>query len=83
MELAHAVISSVLPYGSLWTSDRKILTPYHMAVNESLASVETGTRCLRDFILGLHVDIPHSTADEIALNTLKYISAVGVANEVN
>ncbi|CAH0547692.1 unnamed protein product [Brassicogethes aeneus] len=81
VELSNAIISAVLPYDSLWTSDRKILSPFHSTVKESLESAEKSTDCLGKYILGLNLAVPASLANETALKMLKQMTAVSVANE--
>ncbi|KAJ8937633.1 hypothetical protein NQ314_011773, partial [Rhamnusium bicolor] len=81
VEIAEAVVSSVLPYGSLWTADRKILSPFHMTVEESIRTVQSSNKCLSDHISNLNLEIPYDTANETALKTLKHVSAISIANE--
>lgn len=82
MEIAEAVISSVLPYDGLWTADRKILSPYHMTVEESIKSVRSVIKCLGDYAANLKLDLPYDKVNETSLRNLKHLSAVSVANEV-
>lgn len=82
VEIAEAILSSVLPYGSFWASNRKMLSPFHSIVNNSLNSIETQRKCLFNYILNFNLDLPYSIANETSLNLFKHISAVNVANEV-
>lgn len=45
-EMAAAILSSVLPHDSLWTSDRKLLSPFHKTVNQTFDSVRPSTVCI-------------------------------------
>ncbi|KAL1516794.1 hypothetical protein ABEB36_000651 [Hypothenemus hampei] len=71
VEIAEAILSAILPYDSLWTSNRKILSPFHMTVNESLNSMRESVECL------MHKKINK----EAALLALKHLLAVRVAYE--
>lgn len=75
-------MSSILPYGSFWSANKKILSPFHSIVNDSIISVESQRKCLFNYILGFNLDLPYSLANETALNLFKHVSAVSVANEV-
>ncbi|KAJ8924797.1 hypothetical protein NQ315_000950, partial [Exocentrus adspersus] len=81
VEISEAVISSILPYDSLWTADKKILSPFHMTVDESIKSVQPATECLSDYALNLNLAVPYDSANETFLTVLKHLSAVSVANE--
>ncbi|CAG9770513.1 unnamed protein product [Ceutorhynchus assimilis] len=81
VEIASAILSSILPFGSLWTADKKILSPFHMTVNESLKTTQPGVDCLYNYILKSIANIPASRARATALNALKEISAVKIAHE--
>ncbi|XP_018570152.1 protein gone early [Anoplophora glabripennis] len=81
VEIAEAVISSILPYDSLWTSDRKILSPYHKTVDDSINSVHSALKCLSDYASNLNLVLPYGKANETSLRNLKHLSAVSVTNE--
>lgn len=83
VEIAEAVVSSIMPYNSLWTSDLRILSPFHVIVNESMMDAHKSTKCLAEYILNLNLDVPSLTANETALKTLLHLSAVKIANEVS
>lgn len=80
--IAEAVISSVLPYYSAWNGDYKLLSPYHLTVNESHAAIDSSKQCLKEFI-GTHRLATVDVSDATILSTLKYLSAISVAYEVN
>lgn len=81
LEIAQAMTSAILPYDSLWTADRKILSPFHMTVNESFKSVEKAATCLSRYILDINLDIPVIIANETALSIVTELTAVTVAKE--
>ncbi|XP_060534596.1 protein gone early isoform X2 [Cylas formicarius] len=81
VELAESVVSSVLPYGSSWTSEKKILSPFHMTVNESFKAALPAVNCLAEFVSDLNLDVSVDRANETGLTLLKKLSAVSVAYE--
>lgn len=82
MEIANAVLSSILPYGSLWTGNNKLLSYDHNTAIDSLKSVGSSTECLSKFILNLNLDVPAATVNETSLELLKQFAAVKLAHEV-
>ncbi|KAJ8949296.1 hypothetical protein NQ318_006721, partial [Aromia moschata] len=81
VELAEAVVSSVLPYNSLWTANKKILSPSHMTVDESIRAVQSPIKCLADVISNKHSTVPEQVVNETSLRALIHLSAVSVAQE--
>lgn len=81
VEIAEAVISSILPYDSLWTADRKILSQYHKTVEDSIKSVHSAINCLTDYASNFNLALPYDKANETSLRNMKHLSAVSVANE--
>ncbi|KAG5881500.1 hypothetical protein JTB14_001644 [Gonioctena quinquepunctata] len=81
VEIAEAVVSSIFPYKSLWTSDRKILSPYHMTVDESLKSCQSSLTCIEDQILNSKWISYHAASNETSLKTLIHLTAIDVARE--
>nr|CAH7760421.1 unnamed protein product [Callosobruchus chinensis] len=75
-EISEAVISSILPYGSLWTAEKKILSPFHRIVDDSFKSVEPTRNCLSKFIMETGNDISDIFANETALTTIIHLLAL-------
>ncbi|KAF7270096.1 hypothetical protein GWI33_016897 [Rhynchophorus ferrugineus] len=80
-EIAESLITSILPYHSLWTSDKKILTPFHMTVNESFRSVTNSRRCLSRYLSRLDLDVPMQVRNETALSIIQELSALSITSE--
>ncbi|VEN42156.1 unnamed protein product, partial [Callosobruchus maculatus] len=80
-EISEAVISSILPYGSLWTAEKKILSPFHRIVDDSFKSVEPTRNCLSKLIMETGNDISDIFANETALTTIIHLLALDVAEE--
>ncbi|CAH1968446.1 unnamed protein product [Acanthoscelides obtectus] len=80
-EISEAVISSILPYGSVWTAEKKILSPFHRIVDDSFKSVELTRNCLSKFIMETGNDISDIFANETALTTSIHLSALDVAEK--
>ncbi|XP_049819342.1 protein gone early [Aethina tumida] len=81
VEIANAVLSSILPYGSLWTGNNKLLSYDHNTAIDSLKSVGSSTECLSKFILNLNLDVPAATVNETSLELIKQFAAVKLAHE--
>ncbi|KAJ8977685.1 hypothetical protein NQ317_000449 [Molorchus minor] len=81
VEIAEAISSSVLPYDSLWTADRKILSPFHMTVEESLWTVQSPMECLSDQISKGNLAIPGYMNNETSLKALVHLWGLSIANE--
>nr|XP_023011571.1 protein gone early [Leptinotarsa decemlineata] len=81
VEIAEAVVSSIFPYDSLWTSDRKILSPYHMTVEESIKSVQPSLKCIESHISNSNWNLSQVASNETALKTLIHVMAVDVAKQ--
>ncbi|XP_048525943.1 protein gone early isoform X2 [Dendroctonus ponderosae] len=79
-EIASAILSAILPYGSLWTADKKILSPFHTIVAESLKSVQSNVQCISTY-LSQNVDPLFAPQKEVALSAFVELFAVKVANE--
>ncbi|XP_022917898.2 protein gone early [Onthophagus taurus] len=81
VEISQAIISNILPYDNVWTSDLKLLTQFHITVNESLNAIKSPMRCIEDsIILGKKLS-DKTTANLTSLNVIKTISAVRIAEE--
>jgi len=81
VKISLAILSSILPYGNLWTSDRKILSPFHSQANESLQYVQASIECLSRAIFDTGFDIPSTRVAETARAVLAELSAGNVAHE--
>ncbi|KAK4877518.1 hypothetical protein RN001_010024 [Aquatica leii] len=79
VSIAEAVISSIFPYESMWTADLKLLSPFHLTVNESYETMTNAKNCLSNFTesnLGFK-----PTPELITLNTGKHLFAVSTAHQ--
>ncbi|XP_065160757.1 protein gone early-like isoform X2 [Atheta coriaria] len=74
-DIAFALVSSILPFDSGWTADAKLLSQYHLAVNESQKVIDKPTRCLTKLIEENHY-VQADFASLSALNTYKYLTAL-------
>ncbi|KAF5286120.1 hypothetical protein FQA39_LY16403 [Lamprigera yunnana] len=80
VSMAEAVISSILPYDNMWTADLKLLSPFHLTVNESYAIIVNAKYCLENFLE--HATIASKSDPElVTLSTLKHLFAVNIAHE--
>ncbi|XP_050300559.1 protein gone early [Anthonomus grandis grandis] len=81
VEMAQAILSAILPYGSLWAANNKVLSYLHMAGNDSVKLVQPSLTCLARHILKLNPNIPTSRLNGTALTVLKEVLAVKIAHE--
>ncbi|KAB0795937.1 hypothetical protein PPYR_09998 [Photinus pyralis] len=79
VEIAEAVTSSVLPFDSQWTADFKLLSPFHLTVNESYEAIGSTRSCILDFIENNNLAPKFSS--ELTISTLKHLFAVSVAHQ--
>lgn len=82
VEIAKAVIESILPYQGSWIQERGVLTQYHSVVNQSEQITNEFRQCLNRFLInnGLTTkEIAHLTSLEAA----KSLSAIKIAHTVS
>lgn len=75
------MIDSVTPFASAWTADKKLLSPFHIVVNESFWAVQKAENCLRKYILEEEMCL-EGVEDSVVLSLVKELSALSVAHEV-
>lgn len=80
-DITKAVLSSILPYDSAWSTDYKLLTIFHSEVNESLRITQKSRNCLKDFITKKQLSTSE-VANLTSLETFKEIISLSVAREV-
>lgn len=81
VDIASAVVASVMPFESAWTSDKKLLSPFHIAVNESIWAVQPAEKCLGQYVAQESMTAKNA-GDSVVLSLAKALSAVSIAHEV-
>lgn len=79
--MANALIASIMPFESAWTSDKKLLSPFHIVVNESIWAIQSAERCLKKYIVEENACFK-GVEDSVVLAMVKELSALSVAHEV-
>lgn len=80
--MANAVIASIMPFESVWTSDKKLLSPFHIVVNESIWAIQNAQECLKRFIVKEEMCFK-GVEDSVVLSLVKELSALSIAQEVS
>lgn len=83
VQIANAILSSVLPYDSAWSANSRLLSPYHAIVNESHQSVNKTRSCLANFVLAHELGLLENSAELTSLSVLKHVSTVNIAYQVS
>ncbi|XP_066139998.1 protein gone early [Euwallacea fornicatus] len=81
-QLAFAILSAILPYGSFWTSENKMLSPFHTQPTESFNSILPDINCLSRYIDDSNTtSVSQSKLSEGALLLVKELTAIRIGNE--
>lgn len=81
VEIAKAIVTSILPYESAWSGDLKLLTQFHIAVKESVQDVQYSIDCISDFISKRNLS--REVSNLTSLNVIETISSLQIAEEVS
>lgn len=82
VDIANAIVASIFPFESAWKADSKLLSPFHMIVNESLWIVQKQEDCLKKTIA--RNDSHFGNAETVSVLSLaKQLTALSIAHEVS
>ncbi|GLV32218.1 gone early [Carabus blaptoides fortunei] len=79
VDMANAVVASMLPWENTWTREKGLLSPYHLVVNQSIKAISNPRQCLMNFLLK-HNYATQDVANITSLSTLKHLSALRLAD---
>lgn len=81
VDIANAIVASIFPFESAWKADSKLLSPFHMIVNESLWIVQKQEDCLKKMIATKKLDFGNDETFSV-LTLAKQLTALSIAHEV-
>lgn len=81
IEIATAIVSSILPYDSSWSRNEGLLSSYHLVGNQSLKVANAPQICLSQFVTR-NKFATEEIAQLTSLSTLKHITALRLADTV-
>ncbi|KAF2899070.1 hypothetical protein ILUMI_07107 [Ignelater luminosus] len=81
VQIANAILSSVLPFDSAWNANSRLLSHYHSIVNESHQSVDSTRSCLTNFVLAHELGLSENSAELTSLSVLKHSSSINIAHQ--
>lgn len=82
VSMAYAVVSSIMPFENGWSNNLRLLSPYHMVVNQSITSLRYPRVCLKKFLVNSKLMENEELANLTTLSTYKYLAALRVAHQV-